>query len=170
VTNECGVYAGVRGLERIFRGQLTRSRLRKYILVLPHQAIAIYINLINITFTSDCKNILTQTPQRTPGVYACDVLGMTAFFDNICRVEKNRLEGRRMSINIEIVNRICCGTTCLSSEEYILGTTSLNSLGSPLRQLTRTERKSKTGPASMLPPHKKVRGTIHHTTCCLQTA
>lgn len=60
-----------------------------------------------------------------------------------------------MNINYEIVTRICCGTTCVSSEEYILGTVPSNSIGSPLRMQTRSERKKK-GKGSMLPPHRKV--------------
>ena len=62
---------------------------------------------------------------------------------------------RRMNINYEIVTRICCGTTCVSSEEYILGTVPSNSIASPLRMQTRSERKKK-GKGSMLPPHRKV--------------
>lgn len=110
-------FKGVRGLERVFRGQLTRTRLRKYVLGL--------------------QEYLDENPTLDS------------------RTQKYRQERRRMSINIEIVNRICCGTTCISSEEYILGTTSLNSVGSPLRMKSRTERKSKAGPSSMLPPHRK---------------
>lgn len=76
-----------------------------------------------------------------------------------------------MNINYEIVTRICCGTTCVTSEEYILGeeegrgssylidscigTVPLNAAGSPLRFKSRTERKKK-GSSSMLPPHRKV--------------
>lgn len=83
------------------------------------------------------------------------------------RQSMNNRADRRMNINYEIVTRICCGTTCVTSEEYILGkliysfdlnhlgTVPLNAVGSPLRLKTRTERKKK-GASAMLPPHRKV--------------
>mmetsp|Transcript_3827 Transcript_3827/g.5954 ORF Transcript_3827/g.5954 Transcript_3827/m.5954 type:complete len:1046 (+) Transcript_3827:145-3282(+) len=106
-------FKGIRAFERIVRGQIARSRLRKFILKM--------------------QQFLDENPPPKS------------------RQKMSRQENRRMSINYEVVSRICCGTTCISSEEYILGTTPLNAFASPLRQKTRSERKTKT----TLPPHRK---------------
>ena len=101
-------FKGIRGLERIFRGQIVRKRLRKYFT-------AIQIKLD--------RNI-----------------------DEEERIDMTMNE--KMKINYQYVERLCCGTTCISAEEHIAGTISLNAQESPLRHKTRRDLRMKVNPAT----------------------
>lgn len=61
---------------------------------------------------------------------------------------------RKITANYEKVTRLCCGSSCITSEEYILGAIPLNAPESPLRVPLRNERRK--DPFGMLPPVNKV--------------
>lgn len=101
-------FKGIRGLERIFRGQICRKRIRKYF--------------------SKIQSKLDNNPSDEE------------------RAQMTKVE--RMKIDYERIERLCCGTTCISSEESIQGTIQLSAEESPLRHKTRRDRRRRINPVT----------------------